>query len=63
MRMEIPSTSSSPPVNLSQPSAVRTGDVGTRRTSIENDIREAIGLRMLDGEANSTGEKDFGTTS
>ncbi len=55
MRMEVPSTSRSPSVKPSEPSSVRP--------SIESNIRDALRLGILDGEANSTGEREFGTTS
>ena len=63
MRMEVPSTSRSPPVEPSEPSAVNPGASEPGRASIENDIRDAVGSGIIDGEANSTGEREFGTTS
>jgi len=63
MGMEVPLTSRSLPVKTSEPSVVRPGGSEPGRASIESDIRDAVGLGIGDGETNSTGEKEFGTTS
>ena len=62
MKMEPPNRTSTP-VREGTPAAVRPGGVESGKKSLENDIRDAVGLGIQDSEASSSGENEFGTTS
>lgn len=66
MRMEAPGSSNKEGITSSRdvsPPTVRPGGSEDGVGSIENDIRDAVGLGIQDSEASSTGEREFGTTS
>ena len=66
VRMESPGLSkertTTTPRDVS-PSAMRPDGLEAGRSSIESDIREAVGLGIQESEASSTGDLQFGTTS
>jgi hypothetical protein len=59
MRMEAPAISTT----AEEVSPTRPDGSEHAKTSIENDINDAVGLSIQDIEGSSTGEREFGTTS